>query len=89
MKDLTQKQIGEYLNSKENDTYIYIHEKEGEDDAAITLGGDMMTLAEIVVDVMMDEPQLVKMVTIINMLYMERIKGIERTQERAKDNGVN
>lgn len=89
MKDLTQEQIGEYLNSKENDTYIYIHEEEGEDDAAITLGGDIMTLAEIVVDVMMDEPQLVKMITIINMLYMERVKELERIQKQAKDNGVN
>ena len=89
MKDLTQEQIGEHLNSKENDTYIYIHEEEGNDSAAVTLGGDTLTLAEIIVDLMMEQPDVVKMITIINMLYMERMNEITRLSEQAKEGGIN
>jgi hypothetical protein len=88
MKELTQEQIGEYLNSTK-DTYLYIHEKEGSTDVAITLAGDMNTLAETLADIMEEHENVAEMVATALLLLKLRDEADQQIIDQAKENGVN
>lgn len=88
MKEINQAKIGEYLNSTK-DTYLYIHEEEGAEQAAITVAGDMNTLAEILVDVMEEHESIAEMVATALLLYKLKGEADQQIIDKAKDNGVN